>query len=91
MWTTPVLASDRPRPIGARTVSTHRAEPRRVHIGWDVVVTPDGPVILEANADGGLHLPQTISGGLVTKREFREVLDDVYRSARQPPPDGDRR
>jgi hypothetical protein len=55
-------------------------------IGWDVVVTPDGPVVLEANADWGLQLPQTVSGGLFTKREFREVLDEVGIA-----PPGDRR
>jgi len=35
-------------------------------LGWDIVLTPDGPVIIEVNAAPGIDYGQYLYGGLVT-------------------------
>lgn len=47
-------------------------------IGWDIVITPNGPVILEGNDDWEIGGPQDTSGGLkkrwieLTKKEYKK-------------------
>ena len=42
-------------------------------IGWDVVLTPDGPVLLEGNDDWEIGGPQDTSGGL--KKRWQEQVN----------------
>ncbi len=46
-------------------------------LGWDIVITPDGPVILEANSDWDLQLIQVHSGGFLADPVFRAQLADL--------------
>jgi hypothetical protein len=46
-------------------------------IGWDLLLTPDGPVILEANSDWDLQMVQVHSEGLLARPEFRAELASV--------------
>jgi hypothetical protein len=46
--------------IAALGVKAHRIVPERVMIGWDVAVTPDGPVLLEGNSFLDTIFPQRV-------------------------------
>ncbi len=46
-------------------------------LGWDVVIAPDGPVLLEANADWDLQLIQVHTDGFLADPEFRAQLLDL--------------
>lgn len=37
-------------------------------VGWDIAITPDGPVIIEGNQDWGTNGLQAANGGLLTQR-----------------------
>lgn len=44
-------------------------------IGWDVLISDAGPVVLEANPNWGLHKIQTHAGGLLRHAAFRSELE----------------
>jgi hypothetical protein len=44
-------------------------------IGWDVLISDAGPVVLEANPNWGLHKIQTHAGGLLRHPVFRSELE----------------
>lgn len=50
-----------------------RVSPNLRSVGWDVALTPDGPVIIEGNPDWGLLLVQVHTHGLL-QPEVREQL-----------------
>lgn len=49
----------------------HSFMPEIVTIGWDVALTPDGPVLIEGNDDWELTLMQMVAGGL--RKRFEEL------------------
>lgn len=53
-------------------------------LGWDIVITPDGPVVLEANAWWGIQSLQVHSDGFLADPVFRAQVEDF----RAPLPDG---
>lgn len=54
-----------------------RAFPGVRWIGWDILLTADGPVILEANADWDLQMVQVHTEGLLARPGFRTELEAV--------------
>lgn len=72
------MVSGRPLPHWESVVSTvlemARLHNENPYVGWDVVITPDGPVILEGNAAPHLALQQ-LGGGLLADGRVRECLE----------------
>lgn len=46
-------------------------------IGWDVAVSPDGPVIIEGNHAWGAHIAQVNSTGILTDSFVKILSDEV--------------
>lgn len=46
-------------------------------LGWDIVITPDGPVVLEANADFGIRVIQVHTDGFLADPVFRARMEDL--------------
>jgi hypothetical protein len=46
--------------VTALAEKAHRVASDRVLVGWDIAVTPDGPILLEGNSYPDVHYPQRI-------------------------------
>ncbi|MGB6153407.1 MAG: sugar-transfer associated ATP-grasp domain-containing protein [Pricia sp.] len=46
-------------------------------LGWDIAVTPDGPVIIEANHDFHLFLSDRMEKGLKRNPTFKKILEQI--------------
>lgn len=55
-------------------LSATAAIPRLAMQAWDVALTSRGPVLLEVNVNGGMHLPQICAGAGLFRGEFAEFL-----------------
>jgi hypothetical protein len=58
-------------------------------VGWDVVLTPEGPVLIEGNPDWGIHSVQVHTDGLLrpeVRRQFEE-FGLTFASDKLPPVD----
>jgi hypothetical protein len=51
-----------------------RAFPGLHSIGWDILISPSGPVIMEASADWGMHSAQGVGGGFLGKPGVSDKL-----------------
>ncbi|HVY98178.1 MAG TPA: sugar-transfer associated ATP-grasp domain-containing protein [Dongiaceae bacterium] len=47
-------------PVVALVERAHRVVSDRILVGWDVAITPEGPVLLEGNSYPDVHYPQRI-------------------------------
>lgn len=46
-------------------------------IGWDVAITPDGPIIIEANHNPALDICDVISGGLLKNEVIKDLVQKL--------------
>ncbi|HET8985442.1 MAG TPA: sugar-transfer associated ATP-grasp domain-containing protein, partial [Trueperaceae bacterium] len=61
-------------------LATCRRHPYLAYVGWDVVMTDDGPVVLEANYGSGLQLQ--LNGGFLRNERFARFVESVRASER---------
>lgn len=61
--------------LAALAVKAHRIVPERVMIGWDMAVTPDGPVLLEGNSFLDLVFPERVFRQPVGHMRLGQLLD----------------
>lgn len=54
--------------LAAKTLAPYRS------LGWDIAITPNGPLVVEANADYGIDVLQELSGGYLQKPLGQEYL-----------------
>lgn len=57
-------------------LEAHKLFPSLRTIGWDIVVTPDGPLLLEGNENWGIETPQIVHHEGLAQR-FRELYGDL--------------
>lgn len=47
------------------------------YIGWDIAITKDGPVVIEANQDPGIFSSDVTYGGYLQHPVYKEILEEV--------------
>jgi hypothetical protein len=55
-------------------VAAHRACGDRFIVGWDIAITPEGPLIVEGNAHPDLEFPQRVLGRPISASPMGPVL-----------------
>lgn len=61
--------------VKALALALHEALPHRVLIGWDLAVTPDGPVALEGNSSFDVMFLQRVQRAPAAQSRFGQILD----------------
>lgn len=60
--------------VKALALKLHGALPHRVVVGWDIAVTPDGPVVLEGNSNFDVMFLQRVHRVPASETRFGELL-----------------
>lgn len=63
------------RELAQLAVDLHRAVPERVFIGWDLALTPEGPMFLEGNSFADPMFPQRVFRQPIGRMRLGELLD----------------
>ena len=58
----------------ALVIAAHELFPRMTSIGWDVMITEDGPMLIEGNDDWDVILPQRLTGRSVLDTPYGDIL-----------------
>jgi hypothetical protein len=72
------------RTIEQLAVTAHALFTDFVTLGWDIALTPTGPVLLETNAGWDVTLPQMALRRPLGDTRFREVAERLLKDASQP-------
>src|SRR5690606_37009534 len=46
-------------------------------IGWDIAITPEGPVVIEGNPEPGINIGESVYGGYLKHPLYQEMLATV--------------
>jgi hypothetical protein len=60
--------------VSSLALRSHRAFPSLLIVGWDIGVTADGAVLVEANVPPGITLPQQLASGHYADSRLIELL-----------------
>jgi hypothetical protein len=67
--------------LAALAIRAHRAFSGRVVIGWDLALTPEGPVIIEGNSDPDTHFLQRVHRRMIGRSALAPLLRHHLQSA----------
>ena len=67
--------------IAALAVRAHRVFSARMVIGWDLALTPDGPVVIEGNSDPDTHFLQRVHRRMIGRSPLAPLLRHHLRAA----------
>jgi hypothetical protein len=65
----------------ALAVRAHRTFSGRMIIGWDLALTPDGPMIIEGNSDPDTHFLQRVHRQMIGRSPLAPLLRQHLRAA----------
>lgn len=60
--------------VAALALRMHASVPHRLMLGWDIAVTPEGPVMLEGNTNFDVMFLQRVHGAPASASRFGEIL-----------------
>jgi hypothetical protein len=60
--------------IAALAVSAHRTFSGRMIVGWDIALTPDGPMLLEGNSDPDTHFLQRVHRRMIGRSPMAPLI-----------------
>ena len=61
--------------VKALALAMHEALPHRILIGWDIAVTPEGPVALEGNSNFDVMFLQRVQRAPAAQSRFGQILN----------------
>jgi hypothetical protein len=69
--------------LAALAIRAHRVFSARMVIGWDLALTPDGPVVIEGNSDPDTHFLQRVHRQMIGRSPLAPLLRHHLRAAEQ--------
>jgi Sugar-transfer associated ATP-grasp len=73
----PITGSNVPEwgAIASLAIQTHAAFPHRLMLGWDIALTPEGPIMLEGNTNFDVMFLQRVHDAPAAHSRFGALMD----------------